>query len=176
MCGLFGTCLTNNYANIILFVILELLCRMLEQEAKLSAEARACTGVLGVHPKSRDIKIDMLSITFYGAELIQDAKLELNCGRRYGLIGPNGSGKSTLLAVCGNREVPIPDHIDIHHLTREIPASDKTALKCVMEVDEERIRLEKLAEELVQNEDDGNLKILSAMVIHDYIFTEIIEF
>lgn len=53
----------------------------------MSAEARACTGVLGVHPKSRDIKIDMLSITFYGAELIQDAKLELNCGRRYGLIG-----------------------------------------------------------------------------------------
>lgn len=59
----------------------------MEQEAKLSAEARACTGVLGVHPKSRDIKIDMLSITFYGHELIQDAKLELNCGRRYGLIG-----------------------------------------------------------------------------------------
>ncbi|ODM89436.1 ATP-binding cassette sub-family F member 2 [Orchesella cincta] len=132
----------------------ELLCQMLEQEAKLSAEARACTGVLGVHPKSRDIKIDMLSITFYGAELIQDAKLELNCGRRYGLIGQNGSGKSTLLAVCGNREVPIPDHIDIYHLTREIPASDKSALQCVMEVDEERIRLEKLAEELVQYEDD----------------------
>lgn len=70
------------------------------------------------------------------------------------LIGANGSGKSTLLAVCGNREVPIPDHIDIYHLTREIPASDKTALECVMEVDEERIRLEKLAEELVQYEDD----------------------
>ena len=79
-----------------------------------------------VHPKSRDIKIDNLSITFYGFELLQDTTLELNCGRRYGLIGLNGSGKSALLATLGNREVPIPEHIDIYHLTREIPASDKT--------------------------------------------------
>lgn len=67
------------------------------------------------------------------------------------------SGKSTLLAVLGNREVPIPDHIDIFHLTREAPASDKSALKCVMEVDQERVRLEKLAEELIACEDDGKL-------------------
>ena len=66
------------------------------------------------------------------------------------------AGKSTLLSVLGNREVPIPEHIDIFHLTREMPASDKTALQCVMEVDEERVRLEKLAEELVALEDDGN--------------------
>jgi hypothetical protein len=65
------------------------------------------------------------------------------------------AGKSTLLAVLGNREVPIPEHIDIFHLTREMPASDKTALQCVMEVDEERIRLEKLAEELVSCDDEG---------------------
>jgi len=67
-------------------------------------------------------------------------------------------GKSTLLSVLGNREVPIPDHIDIFHLSREMPASDKTALQCVMEVDEERVRLEKLAEQLVANEDDGKSK------------------
>ncbi|KAJ8973493.1 hypothetical protein NQ317_018766 [Molorchus minor] len=86
--------------------------------------------------------------------MLQDAMLELNCGRRYGLLGLNGSGKSTLLAVLGNREVPIPEHIDIFHLTREMPASDKTALQCVMEVDEERVRLEKMAEGLVACEDD----------------------
>jgi ATP-binding cassette, subfamily F, member 2 len=39
-------------------------------------------------------------------------------------------------------------------LTREIPASSKTALECVMEVDEERILLEKQAEELATMEDD----------------------
>lgn len=121
----------------------------LEADARLNAEARACTGSLASHPRSRDIKISNFSITFHGCELLQDTMLELNCGRRYGLLGLNGSGKSTLLAVLGNREVPIPDAIDIFHLTREMPASTKTALQCVMEVDEERVRLEKLAEELV---------------------------
>lgn len=74
---------------------------------------------------------------------------------RYGLIGTNGCGKSTLLASLANREVPIQKHIDIFHLVREMPASDKTALQCVMEVDEERIRLESLAEELAASDDDG---------------------
>lgn len=59
-----------------------------------------------------------------------------------------------MLSVLGNREVPIQDHIDIFHLTREIPASSKTALECVMEVDAERILLEKQAEELATREDD----------------------
>jgi uncharacterized iron-regulated protein len=67
------------------------------------------------------------------------------------------SGKSTLLSVLGNREVPIPDQIDIFHLTREMPASEKSALKCVMEVDQERIRLEKLVDELIACPDDGKL-------------------
>jgi ATP-binding cassette, subfamily F, member 2 len=78
----------------------------------------------------------------------------LNCGRRYGLIGSNGSGKSSLLSVLGNREVPVQEQIDIFHLSREIPASSKTALQCVMEVDQERILLEKRAEELATCEDD----------------------
>lgn len=59
--------------------------------------------------------------------------------------------------MLGNREVPIQDHIDIFHLTREMPASDKSALQCVMEVDEERVRLEQLAEQLASQEDDGQL-------------------
>lgn len=59
---------------------------------KLNAEARSCTGSLALHPRSRDIKFANFSITFHGCELVQDTMLELNCGRRYGLIGLNGSG------------------------------------------------------------------------------------
>lgn len=132
----------------------EKLCLKLEQEARINSEARACTGTSAVHARSRDIKMANFSITFFGAELLQDTTLELNCGRRYGLIGLNGCGKSSLLSVLGNREVPIPDHIDIFHLTREIPASSKSALECVMEVDDERMKLERLAEELATKEDD----------------------
>lgn len=118
------------------------------EEVDLAAEFRSCTGVLASHPDSRDIHIQGLSITFHGAELIKDTTLELNCGRRYGLLGLNGCGKSSLLSAIGNREFPVPDHIDIFHLTREIEPSDKTALQCVLEVERERIRLEKEAEEL----------------------------
>lgn len=48
------------------------------------------------------------------------------------------AGKSTLLTAISERDIPIPDHIDIFHLTEEIRASDKTPLQCVMEVDDER--------------------------------------
>jgi len=143
----------------------EELCLKLEEEARMAADARACTGVLGIPSMSRDIKIDNFSVTFHGAELLQDTKLELSVGNRYGLIGPNGCGKSSLMAVLGNREVPIQDHIDIYYLDREMPASEKTALQCVMEADEERIRLEKLAEELAAEEDEESQAYL--MTVYD---------
>lgn len=73
-------------------IISEALCLKLEAEAKMNSEARSCTGSLAVDPRSRDIKIANFSITFYGSELLQDTLLELNCGRRYGLVGLNGCG------------------------------------------------------------------------------------
>ncbi|MGH0135820.1 UNVERIFIED_CONTAM: hypothetical protein FKN15_030470 [Acipenser sinensis] len=115
-------------------------------------EARAVTGVLASHPNSTDVHIINLSLTFHGQELLTDTSLELNSGRRYGLIGLNGTGKSMLLSAIGHREVPIPDHIDIYHLTREMSPSEKTALECVMEVDQERIVLEKEAERLAHED------------------------
>ena len=53
---------------------------------------RAVTGTLSSHPDCRDVHIDSLSITFHGSELLVDTRLELNNGRRYGLIGLNGCG------------------------------------------------------------------------------------
>ncbi|XP_078254068.1 ATP-binding cassette sub-family F member 2a [Rhinoraja longicauda] len=116
------------------------------------AAARAVTGVLASHPNSTDVHIINLSLTFHGQELLSDTKLELNTGRRYGLIGLNGTGKSMLLSALGHRELPIPDPIDIYHLTREMPPSDKTPLDCVIEVDKERIVLEKEAERLAHED------------------------
>jgi len=127
----------------------------------LAEEHRAVTGVLLSHPDCRDVHIGNLSITFHGAELLVDTKLELNCGRRYGLIGLNGCGKSSLLSALGNREGPIPEHVDIFHLKREMPPSDKSALECVLEVDEEKHRLEKEAEELaLRNTDEAHERLL----------------
>ena len=47
----------------------------MEAEMDLNAEFRSCTGVLGVHPRSRDIKIDNFSLAFHGCEMLTDTKL-----------------------------------------------------------------------------------------------------
>uniref|UniRef100_A0A7N0U860 ABC transporter domain-containing protein n=1 Tax=Kalanchoe fedtschenkoi TaxID=63787 RepID=A0A7N0U860_KALFE len=121
----------------------------------LQISDRTCTGVLCSHPLSRDIRIESLSVTFHGHDLIVDSELELNYGRRYGLLGLNGCGKSTLLTAIGLRELPIPEHMDIYHLTREIEASDMSALEAVISCDEERLKLEKEAEVLAAQDDGG---------------------
>ncbi|KAK4473503.1 hypothetical protein MN116_002866 [Schistosoma mekongi] len=117
------------------------------------ASHRSVTGVLASHPEARDIQFSNLSITFHGKALLADTQLELNNGRRYGLIGANGCGKSTLLAVIANGELPVPPHIDIFLLQREMTPTSKTALECVMEVDEDRVRLEKEAAQLALDDD-----------------------
>ncbi|KAH9700414.1 hypothetical protein KPL71_024685 [Citrus sinensis] len=123
--------------------------------AAMQISDRTCTGVLCSHPLSRDIRIESLSVTFHGHDLIVDSELELNYGRRYGLLGLNGCGKSTLLTAIGCRELPIPDHMDIYHLSREIEASDMSSLEAVISCDEERLKLEKEAEILGAQEDGG---------------------
>lgn len=55
--------------------------------------SKSCAGVLTSHPESRDIHVERLSLTLHGAELLSDARLELNCGQRYGLVGLNGCGE-----------------------------------------------------------------------------------
>lgn len=64
----------------------------LEQVELDNAKARAVAGALGSHPKSMNIKIDQLTVTFHGREIVTDTTLEINQGHRYGLIGLNGSG------------------------------------------------------------------------------------
>ncbi|KAK7261313.1 hypothetical protein RIF29_27622 [Crotalaria pallida] len=123
--------------------------------AEIHISDRNCTGVLCSHPLSRDIRIESLSVTFHGHDLIVDSELELNYGRRYGLLGLNGCGKSTLLTAIGCRELPIPEHMDIYHLSREIEASDMSALEAVMNCDEERLKLEQEAEALAAQDDGG---------------------
>lgn len=123
------------------------------EEIDVKAQYRSVTGVLLSHPDSRDVQLGNVTLTFHGAELLTDTKIELNVGRRYGLIGLNGCGKSSLLCALECRELPIPEHIDIYHLRREIEPSDKTALQCVIEVDKEKMILERESEILAARDD-----------------------
>lgn len=128
----------------------------------VNSSHRSCTGVLSSREQARDIQIHNFSLTLHGMELVKDSTIELNYGRRYGLIGFNGSGKSTLLNCLGHREVPIPEHIDIYLLEAEVQASETTALQSVInEIETIREKLEKEAEELVlQNPEDDGLQLI----------------
>ncbi|CAD7686108.1 unnamed protein product [Nyctereutes procyonoides] len=106
------------------------------------AAARADIGVLASHPNSTAAHIINLSLTFHGQELI----------------------KSMLLSAIGKREVPIPEHTGIYHLTQEMPSSDKTPLQCVMEVDTEHREAERLAHE--DELDVDKVEMRASQILH----------
>jgi len=127
---------------------------IIDKKKEFLISPRNCTGVLSSQYLSRDLKIDNFSLSLHGQVLVEDTRLELNYGRRYGLLGLNGTGKSSLLTCLGKREAPIPDHISIYHLDKEVAASDKTAMESVIEdLESERLHLEKEAEVLGASEE-----------------------
>ncbi|CUM53421.1 unnamed protein product [Debaryomyces tyrocola] len=118
---------------------------------------RVTTGVLESLNTSRDIKLSSVSLLFHGKVLIQDSTIELNYGRRYGLLGENGCGKSTLLNAIAAREFPIPEHIDIYLLNEPAAATDFSALEYVVrEAEAEMKRLEDLVEEIIVKDGPEN--------------------
>ncbi|ROV88004.1 hypothetical protein VSDG_09172 [Cytospora chrysosperma] len=127
--------------------------RLADQMDKHGLSDRVTTGVLSSIASSRDVKITSTSLVFHGRVLITDSTLELNFGRRYGLLGENGCGKSTLLKAIAAREYPIPEHVDIYLLNEGAPPSELGALEWVVtEAQNEMQRLENLAEELLEKE------------------------
>ncbi|KAF9986968.1 ABC transporter ATP-binding protein arb1 [Mortierella antarctica] len=129
--------------------------------AKKKGGDRNSTGVLTSQPLSRDIKIESFSLSFHGRELISNTDIDLNFGRRYGLIGANGSGKSTFLECLAAREVPIPEHIDIYLLQEEAAPSDLNAIESVVtEAKHEVERLEKQVEDILAEVDGAENPLL----------------
>ncbi|KAH9270814.1 hypothetical protein BASA83_006965 [Batrachochytrium salamandrivorans] len=127
-------------------------------DLKLLDNNRSSTGVLTSEKSSRDIKIELYSLTFFSQNLINETTIELNFGRRYGLIGPNGSGKSTFLQSLFAREAPIPEHIDVYLLNSEYPPTELTALQAVIDDAEKELkRLEQLMEDIMSEDPESPL-------------------
>lgn len=123
------------------------------QEDKDGLSDRVTTGVLASQEASRDAKISSASLVFHGKVLFNDATIEVNFGRRYGLLGENGCGKSTLLKAIDKREFPFPEHIDIYLLNEGAPPSNFGALEWVVkQAEEEMQRMEKLAEDILERD------------------------
>lgn len=118
---------------------------------------RVTTGVLDSLETSRDLKISSLSLLFHGKVLIQDSTLELNFGRRYGLLGENGCGKSTFLKSLAAREYPVPEQIDIYLLNEPAEPSEFSALEYVVREAEAALkRLEDQVEDIIVKDGPEN--------------------
>ena len=65
-------------------------------EQQRVAANRAVTGVLASPVAALDIKFEAFTVAVGGQLLVDECKLELSQGCRYGLIGDNGSGKSNV--------------------------------------------------------------------------------
>ncbi|RVD90405.1 uncharacterized protein DFL_001371 [Arthrobotrys flagrans] len=123
------------------------------QEDKHGLSDRVTTGVLASLASSKDCKIDSASLVFHGKVLLGDTTIELNFGRRYGLLGENGCGKSTLLKSIAKREYPVPEHIDIYLLNEPADPTSLGALEYVVkEAESEMKRLDALAEEILEKD------------------------
>jgi ATP-binding cassette subfamily F protein 2 len=106
------------------------------------------TGQLVSELRARDIKINAFSLALHGTPLVEDTTIELDQGKRYGLLGRNGCGKSTLLKCWAAREIPIPEMHDIYLLAHEADPGEETALEYV--VNSANAEVEKL-DQMIEN-------------------------
>ena len=93
------------------------------------------------------LTIQDLTIRMAGRPLLEGASLQIDDGRKVGLVGRNGAGKSTLLkTILGDLqpdggEIRIAQRARIGHVAQETPAGDTSLLDIVLEADTERAGL-----------------------------------
>ncbi len=88
-----------------------------------------------------------LTIRIAGRTLLQGASLQVDDGRKIGLVGRNGAGKSTLLrAITGELapdggEIRLAARARLGHVAQEAPADGASLLETVLAADTERSAL-----------------------------------
>jgi len=98
---------------------------------------------------NKDISIENVKLTIPNKTLLEDTKLIIAYGRKYGLIGYNGSGKSTLLHHIAKRKFDIPKNIDIYHVEQEeFSDPNKSVFETVIAANRKRMKLMKKYDEL----------------------------
>ncbi|KAJ2506298.1 ABC transporter ATP-binding protein arb1, partial [Coemansia sp. RSA 2049] len=103
----------------------------LKLQAKRETD-RSATGVLTSNVQGRDIHIDSYTLSFHGRMLIENARVELNYGNRYGLLGENGCGKSTFLRSIAEGDIELPPHMDTFLLSEEAEPTDLDPIEYVV--------------------------------------------
>jgi ATP-binding cassette subfamily F protein 3 len=90
----------------------------------------------------RDVTLRMM-----GRPLLEGASLQVDTGRKVGLVGRNGAGKSTLLRAILNEqgidagEIRLAARARLGHVAQEAPAGSMSLLDIVLDADTERSAL-----------------------------------
>jgi ATP-binding cassette subfamily F protein 3 len=88
-----------------------------------------------------------LTIRIAGRPLLDGASLQIDTGRKVGLVGRNGAGKSTLLrAITGDLqpdggEIRLAARARLGHVAQEAPGGEESLLDVVLAADTERAAL-----------------------------------
>jgi len=88
-----------------------------------------------------------LTLRMAGRPLLEGASLQVDTGRKVGLVGRNGAGKSTLIrAILGEMgvdggEIRLAARARLGHVAQEAPAGDESLLDIVLGADTERASL-----------------------------------
>jgi len=93
----------------------------------------------------KDIILENINITTPDGKirLLNNAKLSLIHGRRYGLVGRNGIGKTTLLFHLSQYKLEgMQDFLRIMHVKQEVIGDDTLPIDFVLQSDEEKAYLE----------------------------------
>ncbi|KAJ2136061.1 ABC transporter ATP-binding protein arb1, partial [Coemansia sp. RSA 1935] len=124
---------------------------------------RSATGVLTSNKQGRDIHMDSYTLSFHGRMLIENARVELNYGNRYGLLGDNGCGKSTFLRSIAEGDIELPPHMDTYLLSEEAEPTDLDPIEYVVKAArDEYARLEKELEDMLA-EDGGDNPLIDGI-------------
>ncbi|TDL30195.1 P-loop containing nucleoside triphosphate hydrolase protein [Rickenella mellea] len=124
---------------------------------------RSAAGVLVSDSKGRDVKIESFTLSFHGRLLIEGAEIALNYGQRYGLLGENGSGKSTFLQSIAERDIDIPEHIDIYLVRGEAEPAEINAVDFIVESAKKKVaKIEKRIEDLSMADDVDEMALEAA--------------
>ncbi|EEH11762.1 ABC transporter family protein (macronuclear) [Tetrahymena thermophila SB210] len=92
--------------------------------------------------KTQDLQLDNVNVIIGGRALLEDAKLRLTYGRKYGLIGRNGIGKTCFMNALARSEFEnMPKHLQILLVEQEMKQSHKSPIQLVLETDIEREQL-----------------------------------
>ncbi|EJD38203.1 P-loop containing nucleoside triphosphate hydrolase protein, partial [Auricularia subglabra TFB-10046 SS5] len=125
---------------------------------------RSAAGVLVSDVKSRDIKIDSYTLSFHGRLLFEGAEVSLNYGQRSVSCSSSRLSLSTFLQSLAERDIEIPDHIDIYLVAGEAEPSDVNAVEFIVASARQKVaRLEQLAEDLAVSDDPDDADRIDAI-------------